>query len=144
MNLFNRQLHTSWRISFDIIIALYMSWYLSIDIIMNYYNISNKICRLVDEIHEWSSTILLPDGDKSIDISSAAMSRASVTQANATKQPDLYPKGRAASVYHFDWDIYDENSCMKLKSTLTQVGCASGCRLVLHYTDQKQTLHPKA
>ncbi len=75
---------------------------------MNYYNTTNKICRLIDETHEWSSTILLSDGDKSIDISSAAMGRASVTPANATKQPDVYPKGKAASVYCFDPDIYDE------------------------------------
>jgi hypothetical protein len=98
---------------------------------MNYYNMTNKISRLVDETHEWSSTILLPDGDKSNDISSAAMGMASVTPANATKQPDVYLKGRAASVYCFDRDIYDENSWMKLKSTLTQVGCVSKCRLVL-------------
>ncbi len=111
---------------------------------MNYYDITNKICRLVDESHEWSSTILLPYGDKSIDISSAAMGKASVIPANATKQPDVYPKGKAASVYPFDPDIYDENSWMKLKSTHTQVGCVSGCRLVLRYTDQRQSLLWKA
>jgi hypothetical protein len=98
---------------------------------MNYYNMTNKIFRLIDETHEWSSTILLQDGDKSIDISSAAMGMASVTPANATKQLDVYPKERAASVYPFDRDIYDENSWMKLKSTLTQVGCISELRLVL-------------
>jgi hypothetical protein len=135
---------TSWYISIDIIIAFYTSWYLSIDIIINYYDITNKTCRLVDETHEWSSAILLPDGDKSIDISSAAIYKASVTPANATKQPDVYPKGKVASVYCFDPDIYDENSWMKLKSTLTQVGCISGCRLVLRYTDQRQSLHRKA
>jgi hypothetical protein len=95
---------------------------------MKYYNITNKISRLVEETHQWSSTILLPDGDKCIDISSAAMGTASFTPANATKQPDVYLKGRAASVYCFDLDIYDENSWMQLKSTLTQVGCVSGCR----------------
>jgi hypothetical protein len=63
--------------------------------------------------------ILQSVGDKCIDISSAAMGMASVTMANATKQPDTYPKGRAASVYCFDLDIYDENSWMKLISTLT-------------------------
>jgi hypothetical protein len=111
---------------------------------MNCYDITSKICRLVDETHEWSSTILLPDGDKSIDISSAAVGTASVTPANAIKQPHVYSTGRAASVYRFDPDIYDENSSMKLKSTLTQVGCDSGCRLVLCYTDQRQALHQKA
>ena len=90
------------------------------------------------------STILLPDGDKSIDISSTAFGKASVTPANATKQPDVYPKGRAASVYRFDLDIYGENSWVQSKLTLTQVGCVSGCRLVLHYTDQRPTLHRKA
>jgi hypothetical protein len=94
---------------------------------MNYYDITHKICRLVEETHEWSSTILLPSGDKSIDFFSAAMVKASVTPANATKQPDVYPKGKAASVYSFDPDIYNENSWMKLKSTLTQVGCVSVC-----------------
>ncbi len=58
----------------------------------------------------WPSTILLPDGDRCIDISSAAMGTASVTLANATKQPDVYPKGRAAAVYHFNPDIYGENT----------------------------------
>jgi hypothetical protein len=98
---------------------------------MNYYDISNEISRLVEENHVWSSTILLPDGDRCIDISSAAMGTASVTPANATKQPDVYLKGRPASVYRFDPDIYGENFWMQLKSTLTQVGCVSGCRLVL-------------
>ncbi len=69
---------------------------------------------------------------------------ASVTPSNATKQPDVYPKGRAVSVYCFDPDIYGENSWMQLKSTLTQVGCVNGCRLVLRYTDQRPTLHRKA
>jgi hypothetical protein len=40
---------------------------------MNYYDITNEISRLIGETHEWSSTILQPDGDKCIDISSAAM-----------------------------------------------------------------------
>jgi hypothetical protein len=111
---------------------------------MNYSNISNEISRLVEENHVWSSTILLPDGDRCIDISSAAMGTASVTPSNATKQPDVYLKGMAASVYCFDPDIYGKNSWMQLKSTLTQVGCVSRCRLVLHCMDQRSTLHRKA
>ena len=79
---------------------------------MNYYELTNEISRLVDETHEWSSTILLQDGDECIDISSAAMGMASVTPANATKQPDVYPKERAASVYCFDPDNYGESSWM--------------------------------
>ncbi len=111
---------------------------------MNYYDITNKISRLIEENHVWSSTILLPDGDRCIDISSAAMGTASVTLSNATKQPEVYPKGRTALVYCFDPDIYGKNSWMQLKSTLTQVGCVSGYRLVLRYTDQRPTLHQKA
>jgi hypothetical protein len=83
---------------------------------MNHYDITNKICRFVDETHEWSSTILLPNGDKSIDISSAAMGKASIIPANATKkQPDVYPKGKAASVYCFDPDIYDAKFLDEIK-----------------------------
>ncbi len=74
----------------------------------------------------------------------AAMGTASVTPSNATKQPDVYPKRRAASVYCFDPSIYGENSWMQLKSTLTQFGCVIGCRLVLRYMDQRPTLHRKA
>jgi hypothetical protein len=77
---------------------------------MNYYDITNGISRLVEENNVWSSTILLPDGDRYIVISSAAMGMASVTPSNATKQPDVYPKGRAASVYCFDPDMYGKNS----------------------------------
>ncbi len=47
-------------------------------------------------------------------------------------------------MYCFDLDIFGEYSWMQLKSTLTQVGCVSGCRLVLRYTDQRLTLHQKA
>ncbi len=47
-------------------------------------------------------------------------------------------------MYHFDPDIYGKNSWMQLKSTVTQIGCVSGCRFVLHYTDQRPTLHWKA
>jgi hypothetical protein len=61
---------------------------------MNYYDIANKTSRLIEETHVWSSTIFLPDDDRCIDISSAALGTASVTPANATKQPDVYPKGR--------------------------------------------------
>jgi hypothetical protein len=111
---------------------------------MNYHDITNKISRPVEEYHVWSLTILLPDGDRCIDISSAAMGTASVTPSNATKQPDVYPTGRAASVYRFDPDIYGKFFLVQLKSTLTQVGFVSGCRLVLCYTDQRPTLHQKA
>jgi hypothetical protein len=52
---------------------------------MNYYDKTNKISRLIEETYEWSPTILLPDGDKCIDISSAEMGTASDTPANATK-----------------------------------------------------------
>jgi hypothetical protein len=47
-------------------------------------------------------------------------------------------------MYRFNPDIYDENSWVKFKSTLTQVGSVSGCRLVLRYTHQRQTLHWKS
>jgi hypothetical protein len=130
--------------SIDIIFAFQTSWYISIDIKMNYYDITNEISRLVEKNHVWSSSILLPDGDRCIDISSAAMGTASVTPSNVTKQPDVYPTGRAASVYCFDPDIYGQNSWMQLKLTLTQVGCVSGCRLVLRYRDQRPTLHQKS
>ncbi len=33
---------------------------------------------------------------------------------------------------------------MQLKLTLTQVGCVSGCKLVLRYMDKRPTLHRKA
>jgi hypothetical protein len=65
---------------------------------MNYYDITNKISRLVEENHVWPSTILLPDSDSCIDISSAAMGMASIIPSNATKQPDVYPKQREGCI----------------------------------------------
>ncbi len=83
-------------------------------------DITNEICQLVDESNVWSSTIVIPDDDNFLDISSATMSESSVTPIDATKQPGVYPKGKAASVYRFDPDTYDENSWPKLKSMITK------------------------
>jgi hypothetical protein len=60
---------------------------------MNYYNITNGISRLVEENNVWSSTILLPDGNRYIDISSAAMDTASVTPSNAPSSLTYNQKG---------------------------------------------------
>jgi hypothetical protein len=62
--------------------------------IMNYYDITNEICKLVDETHEWSSTILLPDGDKCIGISSAAMVRHQILWPMPPSSLMYIPKGR--------------------------------------------------
>jgi hypothetical protein len=72
-----------------------------------------------------SSTIVIPDGDNFLDISSPAMGESSFIPIDATKQPTVYPKGKAASVYCFDPDTHDENSWPKLKSMITKVCCVS-------------------
>ncbi len=59
--------------------------------IMNYELVTSDICRLVDENNQWSSTILIPQGDGFLDISSALMGDLSATLVGATKQPTVFP-----------------------------------------------------
>ena len=66
---------------------------------MNYQNLSEEIARLDDKTNEWSSTIINPQGDLRIDVSSAAMGDLSTTPVGATNQPDMFPKGKGFSVY---------------------------------------------
>jgi hypothetical protein len=61
---------------------------------MNYQNLSEEIAHLVDKTNKWSSTILIPQGDLRIDVSSAAMGDLSTTPVGATnlrQQKRRYP-----------------------------------------------------
>ncbi len=75
---------------------------------MNYDEISKEICRLAELTNNWSSTIIIPQGDAFLNISSAAQGKLSVTPDGATNQPNVYPKGQSPSVYRFDPDIFGE------------------------------------
>ena len=97
---------------------------------MSYQNLSEEINRLVDKTNEWSSTIVIPQGDLRIDISSAAMGDSSATPAEATNQPVVFPKGKGLSFYRFDPDIYGEFSWPQIFKMFTKNGCVSGCNLV--------------
>jgi hypothetical protein len=98
---------------------------------MNYKAISNNICHLVEQMNTWSSTITIPQGDEYLDIRSAAMGKLSTTPIAAYDQPSTFPKGRSASFFRFDLNIFIENSWPMLKDVLTKVGCVSGCRLAV-------------
>jgi hypothetical protein len=65
-------------------------------VIMNYHQLTSDICRLVDENNHWSSTIVIPQGDGFLDISSALLGAFSATPVGATNQPNVYPSGKAA------------------------------------------------
>jgi hypothetical protein len=58
---------------------------------MNYEHVTSNICHLVDENNQWSSTILIPQGDRFLDISSALMVDLSATPVGATKQQPFFP-----------------------------------------------------
>jgi hypothetical protein len=88
---------------------------------MNYQSISNEIFHLVEQKNIWSSTITIPEGDEYLDISSAAMSKFSTTPIGAFNQPLTFSKGKCASVYRFDPQIFNENSWPKIKDMLTKV-----------------------
>ncbi len=77
---------------------------------MNYKSISNEICHLVEQANLWSSTITIPQGDGFLDISSAAMGKLSATPVGASNQPFIFPKGKSASVYRLDPEIFNKNS----------------------------------
>jgi len=70
---------------------------------LNYTNLTNDICRLVEQANEWSSTVIIPQGIDNLDIRSAAMGASLSTPIGATKQPFDYPRwGASSSVYRFD------------------------------------------
>ncbi len=106
---------------------------------MNYQSISNEICYLVKQTNIWSSTITIPWGDEYFDISSAAIRKLSTTPIGASNQPFTFPKGKSASVYRFDPQIFNENSWPKLKDMLTKVGCVSGCQLTVSHVALRKT-----
>jgi hypothetical protein len=93
---------------------------------MNYDVVSKEISRLAELTNNWSSTIIIPQGDAFLNISSAAHGKLSVTPDGATYQPNVYPKGQSPSLYRFDPDIFGENDWQKLKGMLSLVGCVSG------------------
>jgi len=106
----------------------------NLSVIMNYQHLTSDICRLVDENNQWSSTILIPQGDGFLDISSALMGDLSATPVGATKQPTIFPTGKSASFYCFDPDLYQgEESWPTLKEMLINAACVSGCRLSTKY-----------
>jgi hypothetical protein len=78
----------------------------NLSVIMNYQHLTSDTCCLVDENNQWSSTILIPQGDGFLDISSALMDDFSATPVGTTNQPTVYPSGKFASFYHFDPDLY--------------------------------------
>jgi len=67
----------------------------------NYEVVSKEICRLAELTNNWSSTIIIPQGDAFLNISSAAQGNLSLTPDGATNQPNVYPKGKCASLYCF-------------------------------------------
>jgi hypothetical protein len=116
----------------------------SLQLALNYTNLTNDICWLVEQANEWSSTVLIPQGIDNLDISSAAMGASSSTPIGATKQLFDYPRwGASSSVYQFNPDLYDENSWSDLQSMLTKVGCVSGCRLIAHQVWDKTSRYWK-
>jgi hypothetical protein len=103
-------------------------------VILNYQHLTSDICRLVDENDKWSSTIVIPQGDGFLDISSALMGDFSATPVGATNQLHVYPSGKVASFYRFDPDLYQgEKSWPSLKAMLINAGRVSGCRLTKKY-----------
>ena len=102
---------------------------------MSYQDLTNDICRLVNDSNVWSSTIIIPDGDGVLDISSAANGANSSTPIGATNQPSSFPTGRNASLYRFDPDkYYGQGSWPSLKEMMTKAGCVSGCNISVRNT----------
>ena len=56
---------------------------------MNYEVLSKEIIRLAELTNNWSSTVIIPQGDAFLNISSAAQGNLSVTPDGAINQPSL-------------------------------------------------------
>jgi hypothetical protein len=103
-------------------------------VIMNYQHLTSGICCLVNENNQWSCTIVIPQGDGFLDISSTLIGDFSATLVGATNQPNVYPSGKAAS-FCFDPDLYQgEQLWPTLKAMLINAGRVSGCRLTTKYS----------
>ena len=89
----------------------------------------------MDENNQWSSTILIPQGDGFLDISSALMGDLSAIPVGATKQPTDFLTRKSVSFYRFDPDLYQgEESWPTLKEMLINAAHVSGCRLSTKYS----------
>jgi hypothetical protein len=114
-------------------------------VIINYQHLTSNICRLVDENNQWSCTIVIPQGDGFLDISSALMGDFSATPVGASNQPNVYPSEKAASFHCFDSDLYQgEQLWPTLKVMLINAGHVSGCRLTTKYLSLRVSINRKA
>ncbi len=112
---------------------------------MNYEHVTSNICHLVDENNQWLSTILIPQGDGFLDISSAFIGDLSATPVGTTKQPTVFPTGKSASFYCFDPDLYQgEESWPTFKEMLVNTARVSGCRLSKNYLSLQVSINLKA
>ena len=109
-----------------------------------YQDVSNDICRIINDSNVWLSTVVIPDGDQVLDISSAANGPDSSTPVGAKNQPSSFPTGKNASFYRFDSEkYYGLESWPSLKDMLTKSGCVSGCTLSIRHTDSRPTCYRK-
>ena len=113
---------------------------------MNYHDLTSDICSLVDKNNQWSSAILIPQGDGLLDVSSALMGVLSSTPpVGATNQPTVFPVGKSASFYRFDPDqFYGEEAWPALKHMLVSAGRASGCRMQTRSSYVRVSINQKA
>jgi hypothetical protein len=60
---------------------------------MNYQDLTSEICRLVDKNNQWTSAIIIPQGDGLLDVTSALRGVLSSHPVGATNQPTAFPVG---------------------------------------------------
>ena len=112
---------------------------------MNYQDLTLEICRLVDKNNQWTSAIIIPQGDGLLDVSSALRGVLSSHPVGATNQPTAFPVGKSASFYRFDPDLfYGEQSWPALKNMLINAGRSSGCRLITRSSYLRVSINRKA
>jgi len=110
---------------------------------MNYEVVSKEICCLAELTNNWSSTIIIPQGDAFVNISSAAQGNFLLLQMVQLISLMSIPKENLHP-YRFDSDIFGEKDWPKLKGMLSKVGCVSGCKLTTQYSPSQQSQTRKA
>jgi len=88
---------------------------------MNYQGISNDICLLVEEMNTWLSTIIIPQDEGYLNISSAAMGKLSTVPIGAYNHL-TFPKGRSAFFFRFDPKIFNENYESGVRKNMSPIG----------------------
>ena len=97
-----------------------------------------NLLRLTSDLNTWTSNFVVPHGDQSIDVSSAAQGALSSSPLSGALPPQSmqYPCAK----YYFDENLFFGMDCKDLLlNLLKSPNCIDGCKLVSHRPNKNKT-----